>query len=263
MNKETYELIIADLTDKINECKKYFDNLKTTDDIMQLSIAEVNALKLFVKEHYVLQTQALMVDLYHILCMGNMSAAQEHVFVKLIKEYAAYRPMFNAFKEKFIDFTDIPTIPVKSTFRTLVIAKGAEFSVGDADAIEVEDVCTIEEYQSVASKRSKEIVNKYVDNLSGVDLSAFNFPKSDVLTIYESDIDKIKDVFAVFPGFRSYSSDALKRKIKAGSNYLGIKWKLSSGVVLGTAQTDTAKNNFLALYEKKTIDSVKDTSNNQ
>lgn len=116
MKQETFDIIKANLETRINACKAHLDHIQTTEDLANISIKEFIELKSFAKKEQVDMTEIIMVDLYHILGMGELTVQQRNVFLKLINEYMSYRSDIKLLS--VIDNIEkLPKLPSRSSFK--------------------------------------------------------------------------------------------------------------------------------------------------
>ena len=84
-------------------------------------MSEATILANFCKEECVLMTKICMVDLYHIIGMGNLSPQQMMKFVYRMRDYLQYRPVIKRIAEKLVSIYDLPELPVKTKFKLLAL----------------------------------------------------------------------------------------------------------------------------------------------
>ena len=87
MNKEDFEKIESGLTERIELCDKYLGMISEDNPIENISLKQALAAREFCIKEVAIQTQILMVDLYHIISMGNLSAMQLGKVNKWIKAH--------------------------------------------------------------------------------------------------------------------------------------------------------------------------------
>ena len=115
MKQETFEIIKTNLENRIKACKEHLDHIQTTEDLANISIKEFIELKSFAKKEQVDMTEIVMVDLYHVLGMGELTMPQRNIFLKLINDYTAYRSDIKALS--VIDNIEkLPKLPSRSSF---------------------------------------------------------------------------------------------------------------------------------------------------
>ena len=135
MIKQDFEKITSALETRINECDKYLADIKTTDDLANKTLRDLSALRDFCKKESLVMTEIIMVDFYHIIGMGNLTAIQEAKFIKQIKKYMSFRTNIKSLASQLntLSLDDLPEIPAKSKFKlkalcdlTLYSSKAAE-----------------------------------------------------------------------------------------------------------------------------------------
>lgn len=244
MNKETFNLIMKDLNNRINRCNYYLGDLKTTADVNNLPLRKIVDLRDFCSMEYEVMTTALMVDLYHILGMGNLSPMQTSQFIKGIRTYSSYRSLIQSVNSHFKDFTDLPNIPTKSTFKLLALARGLILSYGPEDGEEIVDSATIEDYDGVV-KTDK------VDHTAAEKLMGVTFIDNKSLTCPMDNLSDLCGAMKKF-GFGEVSDLFVKSFLsdKEKSEF-GVRWKLddSTGLINVSARTDTSKKRFLLMVD--------------
>lgn len=146
MDVADFETICNALIARRETCEAHLNHIKTKEDFENLTIKQAKELKAFCTEELVKQSNILMVDFYHVVGMTNMSAVQLAKFIKLIKEYASYRPALNAIGKKDLDLNNLPDIPTATKFRPLELGDLTIYSdrgSNKADAVEeLETVAT-------------------------------------------------------------------------------------------------------------------------
>ena len=149
MKKEDYESVINNLTSRIENCKNYLDKVLSTEDLSKLSIKDFLALKSFCKQEQIDMTEICMVDLYHILGMGELSVRQTQNFLNLLKEYTSYRSDMKC----ICSITDIESLPKLPTYSKYTLHKLGNITLhskgrGTSEAVVVDDdMASIEDYQ--------------------------------------------------------------------------------------------------------------------
>jgi hypothetical protein len=119
MNKETFNEIIGSLQRRVDLCYGYLAGIYDTEDLSQISLARANSLKQFCVEEETIMTKICMVDLYHIIGMGQLSPTQMMKFTFKMQEYLSYRPTIKVLAQKLDKIGELPNIPVKTRFKLL------------------------------------------------------------------------------------------------------------------------------------------------
>lgn len=116
MKKEVFEIIKSNLKSHLEDCKKHLDHILTTEDLSNITIKEFIELKSFAKKEEVDMTEICMVDLYHVIGMGDLTVTQMNVFLRLFKEYSSYRSDIKCLAT--METVDkLPKLPSRSSFK--------------------------------------------------------------------------------------------------------------------------------------------------
>lgn len=146
MNKEDFEKIESGLTERIELCEKYLGMISEDNPIENISLKQALEARKFCISEVAIQTQILMVDLYHIIGMGNLSAMQLGKVTKLIKAYSTYRPDIKAISKWDGNLTSLPQIPKRTSFHltkfdlVLIGGRGGEIE---------EETETVDDYNTI------------------------------------------------------------------------------------------------------------------
>ena len=178
MKKEEFDLVISALQERLDNCEKYLGEIQTTEDLKNITIGQALELKDFCVAEVEKMTKIAMVDLYHIIGMGDLSVPQMMKFIFLMKAYLAYRPNIKSISKGFDSMTNLPKIPVKTKFKLLALCD-LTLTVGE-DEEAFEDNATVDEYtelkkvnvkadEKVSEKTDKEQITVQSDCFSIVD----------------------------------------------------------------------------------------------
>lgn len=229
MNSANYTAMISALDERINNCSTNFDSIKTTEDIGRLSISEAKRLRDIAKSEVEKMTTFAMVELYHIIGMGNLTATQQSGFLKRTKEYLNYRPVIKSFANSLSSIDDLPEID-RDTMYKLRVLGGNYLVSGDAGKAK-EDFASIKEY------KTKGLAD-------AIKASELDFKlEGRQITISESQLAnfcKDGNLVGVCPGI---NIDVLRKKITNGCDYCGISWYGfdSDGNAVGTVIADSSR----------------------
>ena len=161
MKKEEFDLVISALQERLDNCEKYLGEIKTTEDLKNITIKQALELKDFCVAEVEKMTKIAMVDLYHIIGMGDLSVPQMMKFIFLMKAYLSYRPNIKSISKGFDSMTNLPKIPVKTKFKLLALCD-LTLTVGE-DEEAFEDNATVDEYtelKKVNVKADEEVSEK-------------------------------------------------------------------------------------------------------
>ena len=153
MKKEEFDLVISALQERLDNCEKYLGEIKTTEDLKTITTVPALSLKDFCVAEVEKMTTIAMVDLYHIIGMGDLSVPQMMKFIFLMKAYLAYRPNIKSISKGFDSMTNLPKIPVKTKFKLLALCD-LTLTVGE-DEEAFEDNATVDEYTELKKVKVK------------------------------------------------------------------------------------------------------------
>lgn len=252
MEKELFDQIKNDLQERVDACKDYY--VESTEDIKNLSLRAIVALRDFAKKEYDDMTTIAMVDLYHIIGMGELTVTQMNTFLRLMREYLSYRPFITAISHQLVDFDNLPNIPARTKFRTLRLAKGTELTSGPEEGDEVEDTGSVQEYEQIkiARRTAAELTPESQPEKTKPKLP---FEFKDNYTIYFPN-ENLKDVisFLKIRGIK-LTEAGVKGAAVIGGKVDGTKWSLNGDqtYLVGRAHTDRTKSMFQSIYDKLKI----------
>ena len=141
MNKEQFSTMMSALDIRKDLCKKHLGEITTTADLSKITLAAAADLKNFCIAEEAIMTNIVMVDLYHVIGMGNLSPTQMMKFTYSIQEYLEYRPTIKSIVKNLDSIMSLPKIPVKTQYKLqrlgdVVLTKGegpiVDESTGDA-----------------------------------------------------------------------------------------------------------------------------------
>lgn len=236
MKKELFEEIIGSLEARRKLCFEHLGAVHTTDDLKELSLAKAAELKRFCVEEVDVMTKICMVDLYHIIGMGNLSPTQMMEFTYKMKDYLSYRPRIKVLAQHLNTIEGLPTLPVTTKFKLLGLGD-ITLTYGEGEVV---DEGSVDDYTSL--KVAKTIPDRPEDlpfTLSGnnieVDLDRLDYF-----------IELMKALFNV-----ELSADTLRKKINNKGEYFGIQWNGIAWVPNGSCFTTgkiTSANTRLKLF---------------
>lgn len=241
MKKEDFETIVSTLGTHISGCASMLDKIKTKDGIEEISIKELKELLAFCKSEYEIQTKILMVDTYHILGMGNLSASQLGTFTKLLKQYASYRPDINTICKWNLDVFNLPKIPKKTKFRLLGFK--IELVSGREDVEEFyEDEETVETYEEAKT------VNKPVEPEAATTKVGTLDPVTKGIRCPIEDINALIDFLCEALTLNGIDKNSFREKILKGKSFGGIMWRITGNEICGVALTDALTRKLINIY---------------
>ena len=223
MKKEEFDLVIGALQERLDNCEKYLGEIKTTEDLKNITIGQALELRDFCVAEVEKMTKIAMVDLYHIIGMGDLSVPQMMKFIFLMKAYLAYRPNIKSISKGFDSMTDLPKIPVKTKFKLLALCD-LTLTVGE-DEEAFEDNATIDEYtelKKVNVKADEEVSEKTDKEQVTVQGDCFSIVDQTVMV----DMGRLGEFHKVLSNLATTPCDFTKliRRILDHKSYFGIEW---------------------------------------
>lgn len=117
MQKEQFQKIMEILTERTDLCQHYLGELLIGEKkLSQFTIEDAASLKRFCVKEEQIMTDMAMVDLYHIIGMGNLAPSQMMKFVYAIKKYLSYRPSIKIIRDNLHSIVYVPDIIVKTKY---------------------------------------------------------------------------------------------------------------------------------------------------
>ena len=242
MKKELFEEIIGSLEARRKLCFEHLGAIHTTDDLKELSLAKAAELKRFCIEEVEVMTKIVMVDLYHIIGMGNLSPTQMMEFTYKMKDYLSYRPRIKVLAQHLSTIEDLPTLPVTTKFKLLGLGD-VTLTYGEGEVV---DEGSVEEYTSLKVK--KELPEPPEDLPFTVNGSTIEVDpqRADYF------IQLMEELFNV-----NLSAETFIKKVNAGAEYFGIAWKgpvytpTDGKIMMVGSMGKNAKQKIVAYYNKK------------
>lgn len=235
MKKESYDLIMKSLADRVSLCGMYLNHVKSTDDLSKMTVADLLKLRTFCRAESGIMSRIVMIDLYHILGMGNMTPVQTMKFVSLIKRYLSYRSDVKAIAGNLSEIDSLPAIPSSSKFALslcdLTLAAGPHPESAQTEVAQVSE-----------SSQASEAPIAEAFELTGV-----------TLKVPEGKVKEFRDVM-VLEGLAdsTIKESAFRDKMRHSANYCGVKWAgVSSGFAVGTITSQTVLRVLRGYCEKK------------
>ena len=231
MKKEEFDLVISALQERLDNCEKYLGEIQTTEDLKNITIGQALELKDFCVAEVEKMTKIAMVDLYHIIGMGDLSVPQMMKFIFLMKAYLAYRPNIKSISKGFDSMTNLPKIPVKTKFKLLALCD-LTLTVGeDEDAFE--DNATVDDYtvlKQMNAKKDEEVSEKADEEVSEKTDKEQITVQSDCFSIVDQtvmvDMGRLGEFHKVLSGLATTPCDFTKliRRMLDHKSYFGIEW---------------------------------------
>ena len=231
MKKEEFDLVIGALQERLDNCEKYLGEIKTTEDLKNITIGQALELRDFCVAEVEKMTKIVMVDLYHIIGMGDLSVPQMMKFVFMMKAYLAYRPNIKSISKGFDSITELPKIPVKTKFKLLALCDLA-LTAGEGEEA-FEDNATIDEYTELKQmnvKADEEFSEKTDEEVSEKTDKEQITVQSDCFSIVDQtvmvDMGRLGEFHKVLSSLATTPCDFTKliRRILDHKSYFGIEW---------------------------------------
>ena len=231
MKKEEFDLVISALQERLDNCEKYLGEIKTTEDLKNITIGQALELRDFCVAEVEKMTKIAMVDLYHIIGMGDLSVPQMMKFVFLMKAYLSYRPNIKSISKGFDSITELPKIPVKTKFKLLALCD-LTLTVGE-DEEAFEDNATIDDYtvlKQVNAKNDEEVSVKADEEVGEKTNEEQVVVQSDCFSIVDQtvmvDMGRLGEFHKVLSSLATTPCDFTKliRRILDHKSYFGIEW---------------------------------------
>ena len=231
MKKEEFDLVIGALQERLDNCKKYLGEIKTTEDLKNITIGQALELRDFCVAEVEKMTKIAMVDLYHIIGMGDLSVPQMMKFIFLMKAYLAYRPNIKSISKGFDSITELPKIPVKTKFKLLALCDLTLTAGEDEEAFE--DNATVDDYtvlKQMNAKKDEEVSEKTDEEISEKADEGYVDVQSDCFSIVDQtvmvDMGRLGEFHKVLSGLATTTCDFTKliRRMLDHKSYFGIEW---------------------------------------
>ena len=231
MKKEEFDLVIGALQERVDNCEKYLGKIKTTEDLKNITIKQALELRDFCVAEVEKMTKIVMVDLYHVIGMGDLSVSQMMKFVFLMKAYLAYRPNIKSISKGFDSITELPKIPVRTKFKLLALCD-LTLTAGECEEA-FEDNATIDDYnelKKVNVKADEEVSEKADEEVSEKTDKEQITVQSDCFSIVDQtvmvDMGRLGEFYKVLSSLATTTCDFTKliRRILDHKSYFGIEW---------------------------------------
>lgn len=196
------------LAKRIELCELHLEDIHTTDDLSKLTIACAAELKSFCTAEEEIMTKIAMVDLYHIIGMGNLTPPQMMKFTYAIQEYLQYRPTIKAIAKGLDSIFELPKIPVETQYKLIGLGNLTLTSgVGDP----IVDNASVADYDQ--TKRNTLLPFRIEGRQIRVDMTQFDFFVTLMTNLFKSPL----------------SVDNFRKKITTKGEYIGVEWTVYDG----------------------------------
>lgn len=204
MEREQFQKIMEALNNRLRASALQLDEIRSTGDLSKLTLARAVALKSFCIAEEEIMTKIVMVDLYHVIGMGNLTPPQMMQFTYAIQKYLQYRPTIKAIVKHLDSIFELPKIIVETQYKLQGLG-GLTLYSGAGEC--VVDEASVDDYTKLKSKDTT-LPFKIEGQQIRVDMTQFDYFVTLMKTIYKSPI----------------SVENFKRKLELHGDYLGIKW---------------------------------------
>lgn len=239
MNKETFNEIIDSLQRRVDLCYLHLAGIYDTEDLGTVSLSQAATLKQFCVEEVELMTKICMVDLYHIIGMGQLSPTQMMKFTYLMQDYLSYRPTIKVLAQKLDKIGELPNIPVKTRFKLLGLGD-LTLTYGEGEEVDEASVDDYNKLKRELPEPPEDLPFTISGNRIKVDMNRLDYFVELMETLFNT----------------SFSVDNLRKKINNLGEYLGINW-VNFEVDRPTQQAFAIGNLSSANTRKKIIDYYK------
>jgi hypothetical protein len=232
MDKVQFNIMMSALKARKITCMAYLDGINSTDDLSKLTLVRAAELKNFCIQEENTMTNIVMVDLYHVIGMGNLTPPQMMQFTYAIQEYLKYRPTIKAIVKHLDSIMSLPKIPVKTQYKLQGLG-GINLTYGDGPVVD----------ESVADVEVCATTTDLPFILDGrtirVDLTRFDHFAAVAQTIAKSTVLR----------------DRLKDNITSMKECLGISWtEVDDKEAVGTFKSNDMYSRFTSYYAKRKMD---------
>ena len=209
MEKVQFQKIMDTLQCRITLCERHLGEIHTTDDLSKITLAAAVDLKSFCIAEEEIMTKIVMVDLYHIIGMGELTPPQMMKFAFSVREYLQYRPTIKAIAKWSGDIFDLPKIPAETQYKLKELGDVTLTSgFGDSTV----DDAVVEDYVQVKTQTPR-LPFRLEGSQIRVDMSQFEYFVSLMTTLFKSPL----------------SIDNFRRKVTNKGEYIGIEWRVYNG----------------------------------
>lgn len=209
MEKTEFQKIMDVLTKRMELCELHLGNICTTNDLSKLTIDRAATLKNFCLAEEKVMTKICMVDLYHIIGMGDLTPPQMMKFTYAIQKYLKYRPTIKSIAKHLDSILDLPKIPVATQY-TLQEFGGITLTSGTGEA--VIDTASIEDYEQLKQQQTL-LPFRLEGSQIRVDMTQFDYFVSLMTTLFKAPL----------------SADNFRKKITTRGEYIGVEWTAYTG----------------------------------
>jgi hypothetical protein len=239
MNKTDFETITSKLEARINACDETLGLITEDNPIENITVAQLKAVKAFAVSEYPIQTNILLIDSYHVIGMGNLSAVQLGIFTKLIKRYAEYRPDLNAITKWDGNIDTLPKIPKRTKFKLLEL--GVELVSGRSG--EIEEIS--EEADEISE--STAVTKTEVNPETLVPVGKYDQVKG-MIIVKPDELEAFTEFITHHKLFKTIQPEMMALKMRAQQAYCGIHWVYVENQYRGIPDKTSTKDSIRDFY---------------
>jgi hypothetical protein len=212
MEKIEFQKIMDALAKRTELCELHLEDIHTTNDLSNLTIARAADLKNFCIAEEEVMTKIVMVDLYHIIGMGELTPPQMMKFTYAIQKYLQYRPTIKAIAKHLDSIFELPKIPVATQYKLMGLGD-VTLTAGVGEI--VVDAAVVEDYKPSKGRTLGQSLLPF--RIEGsqirVDMTQFDFFVTLMTNLFKSPL----------------SVDNFRKKITTNGEYLGVAWTVYDG----------------------------------
>lgn len=207
MNKEQFEVLMEHLNKRIDACEK---TIPADDKVFEsLTISAVRDLKNFVHAELEAMTRIVMVDLYHVIGMGQLSPQQMMKFTFAMQKYLAYRPILKTLEGNgFTDLDNLPKYP-EGTKYTLIRLAPITLHAGNKEKATEVDADTI----------GTATIGADLASLAEIDEPPYTVSSSKLISVKKDHLEDLWNDLGT-----GGTLETLENRIRTCGTYLGITW---------------------------------------
>jgi len=220
-----FQKLLDLLNTRVANCRHYLGHIRNTEDLKKISLAEAVELSAFCISEESTMTKIAMVDLYHIIGMGNLTPPQMMQFTYAMRDYLSYRSTIKALAKHLDRICDLPKIPVSSKFKLLGLGN---ITLGEGELEEA----SVDDYNEL----------KLAAKASGLPFTV----EGKKITVAMTRLDEFVSILSEILK-SAVSIDNLKHRMSEHKDYAGIEW--SSYNALEAVGTFKVADIYARVYE--------------
>lgn len=204
MEKIEFQKIMEVLNNRLRACSTQLEGINSTEDLSNLTLARAFELKSFCASEEETMTKICMVDLYHIIGMGELTPPQMMKFTYAIKEYLQYRPTIKVLAKHLDSISELPKLPVGTQYKLQGLG---DITLYSSSGNCIVDDASVEDYSKAKTSAFKLPFKIEGQNIK-VDMTQFDYFAKLMSSICKCNL----------------SVENFRKKLESHGDYLGIKW---------------------------------------